>query len=518
MQASDWKRRDVRDAVVILGLAVALYLAAHVFDLPPTLFQFALDHGDWEADDVVFVLTMLPVAFLIYVSRRRQDLAREIDARRTAETESHRLARHDPLTGLPNRRFFAEKLDEALRRGAAENARTAVLMLDLDGFKAINDTLGHGAGDEALVEFTNRVSAIIRAGTLMARVGGDEFAIVMTKIGLDDPARLAHRIVASLAQPLRIRDMTVTLGVGIGIGVAPDNGTTRDDVVRRADLALYRAKSAGRSVVRFFEPDMDAHIERRALVERELCAAIVANAVDLHYQPLVNVAGQEIIGFEALARWVSPALGPMPPQEFIVVAEECGLIVELGAKLLRKACLEAAKWPANLTLSFNLSAIELRDPTLGMRVLTILGDTGLDPHRLELEITESALISDAETAKSLIDGLRAAGVRIALDDFGTGYATMSQLLALRFDKIKIDRSFVDRMGKDEQSDVIVRATIGLANGLGLTTTAEGVETADQLASLRADGCVQAQGFLFGRGVPAVEIPALLSQSPRRAVA
>jgi EAL domain-containing protein (putative c-di-GMP-specific phosphodiesterase class I) len=202
------------------------------------------------------------------------------------------------------------------------------------------------------------------------------------------------------------------------------------------------------------------------------------------------------------------------PQEFIAIAEECGLIVELGDQLLKDACREAARWPADLTLSFNLSAVQLRDPNVGLRILAILGDTGLDPRRLELEVTESALVSDAEVAQSVIDGLRAAGVRIALDDFGTGYATMSQLLALRFDKIKIDRSFIDRLGKDPQSDVIVRATIGLANGLGLATTAEGIETADQLAALVADGCVQGQGYLFGRAVPANEIPALLGRRPR----
>jgi diguanylate cyclase (GGDEF)-like protein len=514
----DWRRRDVIDAVAIIGFLALMYVVSDAYELPAKVFRFALDHADWEADDILFVASTLSVALLVYVNRRRRDLAREIDARRAAETESHRLARHDPLTGLANRRFFTEKLADALRQGAPGNERTAVLMLDLDGFKAINDMHGHGIGDEALVAFAERVTSVIRTGTFMARVGGDEFAIVMPKIGPDDPARLAQRILAALAKPLSVGAVSVTIGVGIGISVAPDDGSAQQDMVRRADLALYRAKAEGRSLVRFFEADMDKRMQRRALIEHELRQAIAADEVTVHYQPLVGLEGDRIIGFEALARWVSRTVGPVPPLEFIGVAEECGLIVELGERLLRIACREAARWPADLTLSFNLSPIQLRDPTLGLRILGILGDTGLSPGRLELEITESALVSDAEVAQSVIDALHAAGVRIALDDFGTGYATMSQLLTLRFDKIKIDRSFIERLGKDAQSDVIVRATIGLAKGLGLATTAEGVETADQLATLRAEGCLQGQGYLFGRGIPAGEIAGLLNRGHNAQVA
>jgi diguanylate cyclase (GGDEF)-like protein len=510
----DWRRRDVKDGIILVAMSAFIYLASDRFDLPPKLFRFAADHADWDADDILFVIIMISAALLIYVSRRRQDLAKEIEARQAAELESHRLARHDPLTGLPNRRFFNEKLGELLHQDAIEQARTAVLMLDLDGFKAINDMHGHGAGDRALIEFASRVSALLPAGAFMARVGGDEFAIVMPKIEVADPAHLAHRITGALATPLTTGDLSVTLGVGVGIAVAPDNGVVVDELVRRADMALYRAKAEGRSLVRFFEPDMDKHMERRARLERELRQAISANAVDVHFQPLVNIDGGKIIGFEALARWTSPSLGPIPPEEFIAVAEESGMIVELGEQLLRAACREAAPWPPDLTLSVNLSPVQLRDRNLGLRVLSILGETGLNPRRLELEVTESALVSEAEVARSVIDALRAAGVRIALDDFGTGYATMSQLLALRFDKIKIDRRFIDRMGQDPQSDVIVRATIGLAKGLGLVTTAEGIETSDQLSALRADGCVQGQGYLFGQAVPAQGIPALLGRQLR----
>jgi len=510
----NWRRRDFKDGIVIFGIAAVAFVVSDWYELPPKLFQLAADQANWQLDDLIFVALVLSIAMLVYGYRRLQDLSKEIKARHAAEMEAQNLARHDPLTGLPNRRFLAEKLDEILRTMAPESPRVAVLMLDLDGFKAINDVHGHAAGDLALIEFAAGISSVIRLGTVLARVGGDEFAIVQTNIvSLEDPASLARRIVNALAKPIVVAGTTVTLGVGVGIAVAPEDGTRREDVMRRADLALYRAKADGRSLIRFFEPAMDKHVERRAHIERDLRAAIADGTVAVHYQPLVSLEGNRIVGFEALARWSSPDLGSIAPSVFIAVAEECGLILELGDQMLRTACREAVRWPIDLTLAFNISPIQLRDPALGLRILSILGETGLNPHRLELEITESALIGDAELALEVIDALRGAGVHIALDDFGTGYATMSQLLSLRFDKIKIDKSFVDRLGSDPQSDVIVRATIGLAKGLGLTTTAEGIESPDQLASLRGHGCDQGQGYLFGRAIAAGDIPALLNRSP-----
>ena len=499
----------MRDAVVIFGLALAIYAWAHFGDLPPKLFQFALDNTDYEVDDLIFVIFILSIALMIFAWRRVHDLGSEIGARRAAEDAARMLARHDPLTGLPNRRYFNEKLDEALHNVMADGRRAAVLMLDLDGFKAINDVHGHLVGDKALIEFTERIAAAAK-GALVARVGGDEFSIILPKINsLDDPAGLARRISKAVAEPFRVAGTETALGVGIGIAVAPDDGSTPDELVRRADLALYRAKADGRSFTRFFEPAMDAHVERRSTIERELRASIAAQSIEVHYQPLVHLDGDRIIGFEALARWNSPVLGTVFPNVFIAVAEECGLIHRLGDQLLRAACREAMSWPDDFTLAFNISPVQLRDPTLGLRVLGILGETGLPPARLELEITESAIVGDALLAQRMIDELRAAGVRIALDDFGTGYATMSQLLAFRFDKIKIDRSFVNNLGTDGDSEVIVRAIIGLANGLGLTTTAEGIETGVQLADLRAHGCTEGQGYLFGKAIPATQIPDLL---------
>jgi diguanylate cyclase (GGDEF)-like protein len=446
---------------------------------------------------------VLGLAMIVYGFRRYKDISREINARITAESEARNLARHDPLTGLPNRRFFTEKLDECLSH-VNETQRAAVLMLDLDGFKLINDTHGHAVGDEALREFAHRVSTILRGDNILARIGGDEFAIIMPKIdSLDDPTSLARRIGSAVAEPFIIGNVTAELGVGIGIAIAPDNGIHLDELVRRADRALYRAKAAGRSSARFFETEMDAHVERRIQLERDLRSAITSSCIMPYYQPLVSLDGNLIIGFEALARRQNGDMGFVPPDVFIPIAEETGLISTLGDQLLRQACLDAGTWPDTFTLAFNISPVQLRDPTLGLRILSILGQTGFNPRQLEIEITETALVENIGVAQTVIDHLRQAGVRIALDDFGTGYATLSQLLSFHLDKIKIDRSFVSRLDKSEDSQVIVRAILGLAKGFGLTTTAEGVEDAGQLAFLKANGCTEGQGYLFSKAIPAI---------------
>ena len=507
----DWRRPEARDAIVLFGAAILSYVAAHSYDLAPKLFQLGIDYAEWELDDIIFVVFVMSIAMVVYAIRRYRDLSKEIKARISKELEARNLARHDPLTGLPNRRFFEEKLDECLSIASATR-QVAVLMLDLDGFKTVNDTYGHAVGDKVLSEFALRVSKVLRAGAFLARVGGDEFAIIKPKIdSLDDPTNLARRIAATVAEPFVIEKVTAEFGVGIGIAIAPNDGIHADELVRRADRALNRAKAAGRSSVRFFEPEMDTHVERRIQIERELRSTIASNGIVPHYQPLVSLAGNRIIGFEALARWENGDSGFIPPDVFIPIAEETGLINTLSDQLLRRACLDANAWPATFVLAFNVSPVQLRDPTLGLRLLSILGQTGFSPRRLEIEITESALVENIGVAQAVIDELRQAGVRIALDDFGTGYATLSQLLSFHLDKIKIDRSFVSRLDKSEDSQVIVRAILGLAKGFGLTTTAEGVEDAGQLAYLKANGCTEGQGYLFSKAVPADDIPALINR-------
>jgi diguanylate cyclase (GGDEF)-like protein len=512
--SGDWsgsRRRDKRDAVVILGILSLTYVVGTAYDWAIKLFRFAVDHENWYIDDLLFMAFVLGLAMIVYGFRRYKDVSREIKARITAESEARNLARHDPLTGLPNRRFFAEKLDECLSH-VSQTQRAAVLMLDLDGFKLINDTHGHAIGDEALREFAQRVSTVLRADNILARIGGDEFGIIMPKIvSLDDPTNLARRIGSAVADPFIIGNVTAELGVGIGIAIAPDDGIHLDELVRRADRALYRAKAAGRSSVRFFETEMDAHVERRIQIERDLRSAIASHGIVPYYQPLVSLDGNLIIGFEALARWQNGDMGFVPPDVFIPIAEETGLISVLGDQLLRHACIDAGTWPDTFTLAFNISPVQLRDPTLGLRILSILGQTAFNPRQLEIEITETALVENIGVAQTVIDHLRHAGVRIALDDFGTGYATLSQLLSFHLDKIKIDRSFVSRLDKSEDNQVIVRAILGLAKGFGLTTTAEGVEDVGQLAYLKANGCAEGQGYLFSKAIPADDIAALIGR-------
>jgi diguanylate cyclase (GGDEF)-like protein len=514
LQWVDWKRRDIREALVLLAIGIVTFLLADAYDLPPHLLQFGLDYAGWEMDDLIFVFFVLSAGLMIYGFRRYQDLSHEIKARTAAELEARNLARHDPLTGLPNRRFFEEKLEECLRDASAAH-QVAVLMLDLDGFKTVNDTYGHAAGDKALTEFSRRVSKVLRPGTFLARIGGDEFSIIKPKIdSLDDPTNLARRIAAAVAEPFVIDGVTAEFGVGIGVAVAPNDGTDPEELVRRADRALYRAKTTGRSCVCFYETEMDARVGRRMQIERELRSAIAADAIVPHYQPLVSLdGGNRIVGFEVLARWKSENLGYIGPDAFIPIAEEIGLIAPLSRQLLRRACLDAKAWPSTLILAFNISPVQLRDPAVGLHILSILAETGFSPRRLEIEITETALVENIAVAQTVIDELRAAGIRIALDDFGTGYSTLSQLLSFRLDKIKIDRSFVSRLNESNDCQVIVRAILGLANGFGLTTTAEGIEDAVQLAYLKANGCTEGQGYLFSKAVPAADVPALLNCMP-----
>jgi diguanylate cyclase (GGDEF)-like protein len=508
------------DTAIISIFGAIIFFVEYFYDLAPKLFEFAIEYRKWEIDNLIFDVFVLSIGFAIFSYRRVKELAVEMKGRRSAELEAKKLSRHDPLTGLPNRRFFVEAFSDVLLT-TTTYSRSAVLMLDLDGFKAINDAYGHAVGDGVLIEFARRVSEIMRAGAVLIRVGGDEFSVIVPNIkSLDGPTALARRITAAVAEPFLIGHISTSVGVGIGIAVAPTDGMDPELLVQRADRALYRAKAEGRSCIRFFEPDMDAHVERRVAIENELRAAVAAKIIVPYYQPVVAFEGRRVIGFEALARWKSEKLGWVAPDVFITVAEEIGIINELGDQLLRQACLDARTWPPDLTLAFNISAIQLRVPTIGLRILAILAETGFNPRRLELEITETAIVDNIKVAQNVTSQLRQAGVRIALDDFGTGYATLSQLLALKLDRIKIDRSFVDRLGKDKESTTIVRAVLGLAHGFELETTAEGVENDKQLASLRAEGCLEGQGYLFSKAVPAYEVQSLLEnqKSNTKAVA
>ncbi|MDB5511162.1 MAG: hypothetical protein JWR08_645 [Enterovirga sp.] len=463
-----------------------------------------------EHDELPLIGAVLVVGLLIFAWQRLREVKRETRRRTAAERHVRKLAFRDPLTDLPNRRQFNDALRAALGAPPRQSAAHALLMLDLNGFKQVNDVHGHPAGDELLVVVAQRLLAAVRDGDLVVRLGGDEFAVIAEHLtGPEAATGLALRIIDSISKPATIASVQIEVSTGVGICLFPFAGASAEEVMRRADVALYRAKADRKSSLRFFDAEMDRHVREREYLERELKAAIALGEITPHFQPLVDLRTKAIIGFEALARWPHRELGDISPERFIPVAEDTGLIQELSESLLEAACRAALDWPAAVTLAFNISPAQLRDPTLGLRILSILGRVGLQPQRLEVEITESALVRDMEAARTVLTSLRAAGVRIALDDFGTGYSSLYHLRNFKLDKIKIDRSFVSNMGTERESAEIVSALVGLGLGLGLTITAEGVEGTDQEDDLMARGCQQGQGFLFSEALPAAGAVALL---------
>jgi diguanylate cyclase (GGDEF)-like protein len=440
-------------------------------------------------------------------------------------TEQHRseariayMARHDALTDLPNRMLLRDRLENALagiRRGGRS---LAVLVLDLDRFKEVNDTLGHPVGDALLKVVADRLRCCVREAATVARLGGDEFAIIedVTDGGVE-AAALAERIQRTLSTPFDLGDHQVAIGASIGIAVAPGDGTCSDVILKNADLALYRAKADGRGTHRFFEPEMDRAMQERRDLERDMRSALINGGFELHYQPIVDVARGEICGCEALLRWHHPARGLVLPADFISLAEETGIIVPLGEWVIRTACREAAKWPSDLRVAVNLSPAQLKSMELVPTVVRALADSGIAPDRLELEVTESVMMQDSKTAFAMLKQLHTLGVRIALDDFGTGYSSLSFLQRFPFDKIKIDRSFVNELlDERDESRLIARAVLRFAVSLGKTTTAEGVETREQLEILRAERCSEVQGYYVSRPKRAADIAEMVTQAAKRA--
>jgi diguanylate cyclase (GGDEF)-like protein len=426
------------------------------------------------------------------------------EAVRAAKRIGH-MASHDALTNLPNRVLFREKLEEVLKTASPVD-RAAVLCLDLDHFKRVNDTLGHAIGDSLLAEVARRLGACIRHTDTIARLGGDEFAVVQAGAAQPGSATdLAGRIIAEIGRPYDLNGHQVVIGTSIGIALGPTDGNDPELLLRNADMALYRAKSEGRGTHSFFEPSMDEKMQARRQLEVGLRRALVNEELELHYQPLVNLRDNSLSGFEALLRWRHPALGIISPLEFISLAEETGLIVAIGDWVIRRACADAAKWPGDLHVAVNLSAVQFRDRHLITTVFGALAASQLLPSRLELEITESTLLNKNEGTLATLHQLRDFGIRISMDDFGTGYSSLSYLRSFPFDKIKIDQSFVRDLGRNGDSRAIVRAVAGLGAALGMATTAEGVETREQLDFVRDEGCTEVQGFLFSRPLPVAEL-------------
>ncbi|VIO65547.1 putative signaling protein [Bradyrhizobium ivorense] len=532
---------------------------ARMYRLPPELLMSGTPHGeiirhriangilkgetsDTAATKVLATLNALPTnettsrideladGRLICVTRQPMPSGgwvathRDVTEQVRSEAKITHMAQHDALTDLPNRVLLKERMEQALAATLRGGPSFAVLMLDLDRFKEVNDTLGHPAGDALLQAVAARLRRCVSESTLIARLGGDEFAVIdYVTDPVADAGQLAEQIRRALSEPVDLGDHRVTTTTSIGIAIAPRDGTDSDEILRSADLALYSAKSGARGSFRFFEPELDRQLQARRSLERDMRSALAHGEFELHYQPFIHVVSGETCGFEALLRWNHPERGRVSPADFIPLAEETGLIVPLGEWVLMTACAEAAKWPDDLKIAVNLSPVQFRSPELVPVVMRALANAGIASHRLELEVTETAIIHDSETVFAVLAQLHALGVRIALDDFGTGYSSLSFLQKFPFDKVKIDRSFVSELsGASDESRRIARAVVRFAVSLGKTTTAEGVETREQLDILRADACVEVQGFHFSPPVQGARVAQMIgerapAETPRPAV-
>lgn len=427
-----------------------------------------------------------------------------------SEAQAQHLAFHDVLTGLPNRALVEDRLTQALALATRHDQRVALLLIDLDRFKTINDTHGHHAGDELIIAVAQRLSRIVRASDTVGRIGGDEFIVVMPDVdNIGQVHSLAQRIIDELSEPFTLFGSDIWSGASIGLALAPKDGVDRLELMRKADIALYEAKSGGRGTYRQFERAMDESVRTRQTIAADLRTALHTHqGLEVWYQPLMDIGGQQMVGIEALLRWHHPARGLIAPGEFIAIAEETGLIIPLGEWVLAEACVTQQRFP-ELLVAVNVSPVQFRSTGFVERVMAIVSQNGGDPKRLELEITEGVLIEDEREARAIIVELRDAGFRIALDDFGTGYSSLNYLSNFPVDKIKIDRSFTQSLGVAENSVAIVESVVKLGHAMGLMVTAEGVETPGQMSALADAGCNQLQGYLFSQAVPADQLSALM---------
>jgi diguanylate cyclase (GGDEF)-like protein len=446
------------------------------------------------------------------LSEANEKLQEEITQRQRSEEQSHFLAYHDALTGLANRVLFCDELERALLEARLEHSPVAVLFIDLDGFKGVNDTLGHSVGDWLLKAVGKLLSETLASVARVARLGGDEFAVLLRtgeqpKAGL----ALADQVVKLLGEPCQVGDHLIQISASVGVSVSERGLENPDFLLKSADLAMYRAKSEGRNTFRLFDPEMDASAQARRQLETDLRNAISRGELEAYYQPLVEVKTRRISCFETLARWRHSTRGFVSPVEFIPVAEDTGLIVQIGEWIMREACVAATSWPPQVRVAVNVSPIEFQKGDVVKAVQDALAFSGLAPQRLEVEITESVLLEKTTKNVTILSRLRELGVRVSLDDFGTGFSSLSYLRSYPFDKIKVDRSFVSDLSKDDRSRMIVSAITGLGMRFGMSTTAEGVETEEQFEWLRNEGCDEVQGWLFSKAVPAAEVAALLAK-------
>lgn len=485
-----------------------------LMDREPLVVDANTELAEFTSDSLSYRASDLLRGFIVTDNERYLGvgtvLAPSNETNRRGVAQIARLAHYDPLTDLPNRVLFQKSLSEALARRSRKGDALAVHFVDLDRFKTVNDTLGHPLGDALLKIAAERLRGCVREGDTVARLGGDEFAVVQT--GLDDAngaTRLAARIVEAMSAPFDLQGHQVVIGASVGVSLAPTDGDEADELLKKADMALYRAKADGRGAYHFFERAMDEQLQARRALELDLRRAVQAGEFELVYQPLYHLGDERVTGCEALLRWRHPERGTVSPADFIPLAEEIGLIVPLGEWVLRRACAEAANWPDHVRLAVNLSPAQFRDRGLVRTVISALASSGLAAERLELEITESVLLQDSAANMTMLHDLKALGVRISMDDFGTGYSSLSYLRSFPFDKIKIDQTFVRDILHDSDALAIIKAVLDLGASMGVTTTAEGVETLEQLNALRGQGCAEIQGYFISRPAPASEIAKML---------
>jgi diguanylate cyclase (GGDEF)-like protein len=500
-------RYMTRSIVALLAIVLVIFTGVKVL---PVLFPTYQIHNSQMTFDVVTSLLLgIAIFSLGYGTWATRRLRKELKARSSAHSEALALAQHDPLTGLPNRRRLLEAFAD-LTREVKPDCFRAVMMLDLDGFKPINDVYGHAFGDNLLRSFADRLAETLGKEGIVARLGGDEFAIVSPVFkDKSEAAGFARRLLTRINDRFEFGDRQISIGTGIGIALYPHDGHAVTELLRRADIALYRAKSSGRSTYRFFEVDMDASILHRTLLEQRLRRAISEHEVKAYYQPILDMDSGRIAGFEALARWTDADFGKVPPLQFIPIAEDCGIISELTQHLLEDACKVAATWPDDLYLSFNLSPVQLQDPALPTQINAILKKFEFPPRRLVLEITETSLVKNPESAKRILTELTEAGISIALDDFGAGHSSLSYLRDFPIKKVKIDKSFTERMLEDKQCAAIVEAILVLSKGLDIDAVAEGIEESAVHDALNSNGCHYGQGFLYAAAVTSDEACSLL---------
>ena len=472
-----------------------------------------------EADGSLLVLNRLPDGRLI--AQRKKALSdggwvsthEDVTAHREAEDKIELMATHDALTGLLNRFGFKQRLEQCLAEAQRRAGRFALLYLDIDRFKRVNDTLGHPVGDRLLQAVAARMTGVVRKSDVSARLGGDEFAVIQrVSVAPRDAMRLAEQLIAAVAEPYDIDGVRVEIGITVGIALAPDHSVDADEVLRLADLALYHSK-AKRGGYHFFQAEMEQEFRSKRQLEDDLKTALAEGQFEVHFQPIVSVVDRRVTAFEALLRWTHPVRGPIAPSDFIPVAEETGLIVPIGEWVMRVACREATRWPPPIGVAVNVSTIQFRAPAFSQTVFDALRSAGLPGSRLTVELTESVMMKDSEATVATLETIRAKGVRTSMDDFGTGYSSLSYMRRLPFDKIKIDKTFIAELGVRDDSTAIVRAAVALARALDMQTVAEGIETEEQLMRVRIEGCTEAQGYLTGRPMPARQALAYLGVEP-----